>query len=243
MQRLDVFLFNKKYVKSRKQAQDLIKDNAVMVNEKIENKCSCLVDESVDIKIIKKICPYVSRAGYKLESAKENSNFDIKDKIVLDIGASTGGFTDFCLQNGAKKVYCVDVGSNQLALKLRQNKNVICIENTDIREIDAKNFGDVDIVVCDVSFISLTKISHKIAEILKPNNFCIVLIKPQFECGKDIAKKFKGIIKDEKIHKLVITKVVKNFSMQNLVLQNICKSKILGGDGNVEYVAKFVKKM
>ena len=243
MQRLDLFLYTKNYVKSRKQAQDIIKDNGVMVDGKIVNKPSFLVDENYCIEITKKLCPYVSRAGYKLEGAKEDFNLDFFDKVVLDIGASTGGFTDFCLQNGAKKVYSVDVGTNQLDISLKNNKKVVSIENMDIRNIDEKNFKDVDVIVCDVSFISLTLISQKIASILKPNCYCIVLIKPQFECGKEIAKKFKGIIKDEKIHKLAIDKVVKNFNQNGLILKNIAKSKILGGDGNTEFVAQFIKRI
>ena len=241
MQRLDLYLFTNNFVKSRKQAQDIIKDNGVMVDGKIVNKPSFLVDENYCIEITKKLCPYVSRAGYKLEGAKEKFNLDFFDKVVLDIGSSTGGFTDFCLQNGAKKVYSVDVGTNQLDISLKNNKKVVSLENTDIRNIDEKNFKDVDVIVCDVSFISLTLISQKIASILRQNCYCIVLIKPQFECGKEIAKKYKGIIKDEKIHKLVIDKVVKDFDENGLILKNIAKSKILGGDGNTEFVAQFIK--
>ena len=243
MQRLDLYLYINNFVKSRKQAQDIIKNNGVKVNDKIVNKASFLVDENCKIEIIKSLCPYVSRAGYKLEGAKEKFNLDFLDKVVLDIGASTGGFTDFCLQNGAKEVYSVDVGTNQLDEGLKKNKKVVSIENTDIRNVDPNNYRDVDIIVCDVSFISLTLISQKIASILKPNNYCIVLIKPQFECGKEIANKFKGIIKDEKIHKTVIDKVVKNFNENHLILKNLAKSKILGGDGNLEYVAQFIKSM
>ncbi len=243
MQRLDLYLFKKKIVKSRKQAQDIIQDNGVVVNGKVVNKSSFLVDENYNIEIIKKLCPYVSRAGYKLEGAKEDFNLDFCDKVVLDIGASTGGFTDFCLQNGAKKVYSVDVGTNQLDISLKNNAKVVNIQNTDIRTINENDYMDIDVIVCDVSFISLTLISNKISALLRNNCCCIVLIKPQFECGKEVAKKFKGIIKDEKIHKLVIDKVVKNFKENNLILQNIAKSKILGGDGNTEFVAQFCKKM
>lgn len=241
MQRLDVFMAENKLVNSRRQAQELIKNNGVKVNGIFQNKTGYFVDEKDKIEIVKEICPYVSRAGYKLEGAKESFNLNFNNKIVLDIGSSTGGFSDFCLQNGCKKIYCVDVGTSQLADKIKNNPKVVVMEKTDIREVTKDKVSDVDIIVCDVSFISLTLISHKIYELLNDNGECVVLIKPQFECGKALAKKFKGIIKDAKIHKQCIDNVVDNFAKNGLILQKLAQSKIKGGDGNTEFVALFYK--
>ncbi len=241
MQRLDVFIVENKLVGSRRQAQDLIKNNGVMVNGVLQNKTGHFVDEKDKVEIVKEICPYVSRAGYKLEGAKKDFDLNFENKIVLDIGSSTGGFSDFCLQNGCKKIYCVDVGTCQLADKIRNNPKVVVMEQTDIRNVKKEQVDDIDIIVCDVSFISLTLISHKIYELLNNDGVCVVLIKPQFECGKTIAKKFKGVIKDSKIHKQCIDSVVENFTQNGLILKHIAQSKIKGGDGNTEFVAMFIK--
>ena len=154
--RLDLYLFEQGYTKSRKQAQDLIKNCACLVNNKVVSKNGYEVKTTDVVKIVKSVCPYVSRAGYKLEGAYKNFAFTVQDKVVLDIGSSTGGFTDFCLKNGAKKVYSVDVGTNQLDESLKNNKSVVSLENTDIRLLKKEQVSDVNFVVCDVSFISLT---------------------------------------------------------------------------------------
>ena len=238
MERLDIYLFKKKLCKSRKSAQDLIKSGNVLVNGQRE-KCSYLVDENCDIKIINE-CPYVSRAGYKLEGASESFNLNFKDKIVLDIGASTGGFSHYCLLNGAKKVYAVDVGTSQLDKSLLAY-NIINMEKTDIRQIKKEDVNDVDIAVCDVSFISLTKISNYVYNLLNKGCEFVCLIKPQFECGKQLAKKFKGVIKDEKLRNNIVQDVIQNIKDVGFEFIDYAKSKILGGDGNVEYVAYFKK--
>lgn len=242
MQRLDLFLLENNIVKSRKQAQDVIKSGGVFVDDKCITKCSQLVDATKNIQIKAQICPYVSRAGYKLQGAQKDFELDFTGKVVLDIGSSTGGFTDFCIQNGAKKVYCVDVGTNQLDKSLRENPKVIVMENTDIRTLTKQQVQDINFVVCDVSFISLTLISSKISELLNSGDFGVVLIKPQFECGKALAKKYKGVIKDEKIHKLVINSVTENFSQNGLEVKKVEQSAIKGGDGNTEFVALIQKK-
>lgn len=242
MKRLDIFLVENNFVESRKQAQDIIKSGGVYVDQKQVIKCSLLVNENNKVEFKGNICPYVSRAGYKLEGAQKSFNINLKDKVVLDIGSSTGGFTDFCIQNGAKKVYAVDVGTNQLHPKLRNNPNIIIMENTDIRTLEKQNVSDINFIVCDVSFISLTLISKKISELLNSKDYGIVLIKPQFECGKNLAKKFKGVIKDEKIHNLVINTIKENFKLYNLNVLQVEQSVIKGGDGNTEFVALIQKK-
>lgn len=236
MKRLDVYLVENNIIKSRAKAQELIKNNCVKVNGNIVDKCSYLVEDKDNIEIVNDICPYVSRAGLKLEGACKEFKISMQDKVVLDIGSSTGGFTDYCLKNGAKKVYCIDVGTNQLHNLIKSNKNVVVYENTDIRSLDINLVKDVNFIVCDVSFISLTKISTKIAQVLKNGAMGIVLIKPQFECGKTIAKKHKGIIKDKNIHKIVIDNITKDFLSKNIKILNIKESCITGTDGNVEYV-------
>lgn len=241
MERLDKFVYEKFATSSRSSSQDLIKNGGVMVDGRVITKTGFMVNKQNDIKLVKNLCPYVSRAGYKLEGAIKSFGFDVKGKIALDIGSSTGGFTDFLLQNGIKKVYAVDVGSCQLDEKIKNDNRVVVMENTDIKDVSKQMVSDVNFIVCDVSFISLTKISHKISEFLKPNDCCIVLIKPQFECGKQLAKKYNGIIKDEKIHKMVIEEVKQNFLSVNLKFLKLDFSQIKGGDGNQEYVALFVK--
>ncbi len=238
MKRLDVFLFEQKLTKSRSESKELINANQVLVNGK-HCKCSDLVDESFDIQILNK-CPYVSRAGLKLEGAKQCFNLDFKNKVVLDIGASTGGFTHFCILNGAKKVYAVDVGENQLDKNLLKY-NVVNLEKTDIRKLNKSLVPDVNMAVCDVSFISLTKISSYVYNLLNLGNEFICLIKPQFEVGKEYAKKHKGIVKDEKMREKVVKNVIQNLQDTGFTFIGCEKSIILGGDGNVEYVA-YLKK-
>lgn len=236
MKRLDIFLVENGLCKTRSKANNLIKENNVLVDGKVINKAGFWVsgDEKIEVK---NICPFVSRAGLKLFGALKDFNVSIKDKIVLDIGSSTGGFTDCALQNGAKKVYSVDVGTSQLDSSLKQDKRVVVMENTDIRTLEKNKVEDIDFIVCDVSFISLTKISAKISELLNAGDFMIILIKPQFECGKSEAKKHKGIIKDEKLHKSIVEQVKNDFLIHNINVLEVKKSCIQGGDGNTEFVA------
>lgn len=236
MKRLDIFLVESGICKTRSKANNLIKENNVLVDGKVINKAGFLVSGNENIEV-KNICPFVSRAGLKLSGALKDFNVSIKDKIVLDIGSSTGGFTDCALQNGAKKVYSVDVGTSQLDSSLKQDKRVVVMENTDIRTLEKNKVEDINFIVCDVSFISLTKISAKISELTNIGDFMIILIKPQFECGKSEAKKHKGIIKDEKIYKSIIGKITNDFSIHSIKVLNVKKSCIQGGDGNTEFVA------
>lgn len=241
MQRLDVYLYENKFCETRSKATMQVKNGNVFVDGKVVQKAGYMVlgNEKIEVK---QSCPFVSRAGQKLLGAINDFDIDFSDKVVLDIGSSTGGFTDCALKCGAKKVYALDVGTSQLSPKLRQDARVVVMENTDIRSLEKEKVKDVNFIVCDVSFISLEKISYKISELLHKNDNFVVLIKPQFECGKEIAKKTKGVIKDEKIHKKVQENVKNDFILHNLQILSIKKSCILGGDGNTEFVA-FGKKL
>ncbi len=236
MKRLDIFLVENRLCKTRSKANNLIKEGNVKVDGTVITKAGFFVNGNEKIEI-NDICPFVSRAGLKLFGALKDFNVDLKDKIVLDIGSSTGGFTDCALKSGAKKVYSVDVGTSQLDSNLKQDKRVVVMENTDIRTLDKNKVADVDFVVCDVSFISLTKISFKIGELMNTGNFAIILIKPQFECGKTEAKKHKGIIKDEKLYKIIIEQIKNDFLNYGIKILDVKKSCIQGGDGNTEFVA------
>ena len=238
--RLDIFIQKKFDIKSRSQAQVLIRENKVFVNKKLATKCGLLVNEDDDVEL-KNSAMYVSRAGEKLEGAFSDFNLDAKGLTFLDIGASTGGFCDFLLSRGAKKVYALDVGTNQLDEKIKNDSRVVDMSNTDIRQLDLKRVQDIDAFVCDVSFISLTKISDIFQKLLDFAKFGVVLIKPQFECGKVLAKKYSGVIKDEKIHKIVIDSVISDFKTKNITAKKLAKSKIAGKDGNVEFLV-FIEK-
>ena len=184
--RLDVYLVKVNIVPSRSKAAELINNNKVMVNNKIISKASYEVNENDDIKILNnEVLKYVSRGGLKLEKAINYFNLSLKDKVILDIGSSTGGFTDCALQNGAKLVYALDVGTNQLHESLKNNNKVISMENTNFKDVTSEMFKEsIDLYVCDVSFISILTIIRKLKEL--DNNFDIVILfKPQFEVGKN----------------------------------------------------------
>ena len=177
----------------------------------------------------------------KLEKAIEVFDLNLKDKIVLDIGASTGGFTDCSLQNGAKLVYAVDVGTNQLDWKLRNHNQVVSIENKHINDLEKSEIKDeIDIIVMDISFISIKKVLYKIKEFLSENSYAVFLIKPQFEAEKEYID--KGIVKDLEIHKKIIISVVEDAKNYDLFLENLTISPIKGTKGNTEHLAKFSKK-
>ena len=178
----------------------------------------------------------MGRGYVKLEKAIKSFNINIENKTAVDIGASTGGFTDYLLKHGAKKVYAVDVGNNQLHDSLRNDFRVMNIENTNFRYIDTSLFNDIDIVTVDVSFISLKYILPKIVEISHNNTDIIILIKPQFEAGKENVGK-KGIVKDKKIHLDVLNNLYYSFKENNFNLIDIDYSPIKGAEGNIEYLA------
>ena len=231
--RLDVYLVESGKFATREKAQLEIKNGSVCVDGKVATKPSLCVDENSKIEVVGEFLKYVSRAGLKIEKAQQFFNIDFAGKVVLDIGASTGGFTDFCLQNGAKKVFAVDVGTNQLHEKLRANPKVECIENTDIRTI--KTLPEkIDIAVCDVSFISLTKIGEAVCGLLENQKHFMALIKPQFECGKEFLNK-NGIVKNEKARFNAIKKVYTACVNLGMYPVNLTTAPIKEGK-NVEYV-------
>lgn len=235
--RIDILLKEKGLVKSRELAKKAISKNLVKYNDNIVKKVSIKVPIDANIELINPPLKYVSRAGYKLEKAINYFDINIKCKIAMDMGASTGGFTDCMLKNGIKKVYAVDVGYNQLDDNIIQNPNVINMEKINIRYLDTDRIKEkIDFISIDVSFISLTKILPVAKKILKDNGEIVALIKPQFEAGKELVGK-KGIVKDKKTHLMVINKIKIFLNTINLYLTDIYYSPIKGGDGNIEFLA------
>ncbi len=233
--RLDVYLHEKGYADSREKSKQLIVSNSVFVDDKLITKPSYAVNDGAEIKITKK--PYISRGYEKIEKAVQTFKINIADKIALDIGASTGGFTEYLLKYGVKKVYAVDAGRDQLHDSLKNDIRVVNLENTNFRYIDISVFTDViDIVTVDVSFISLKYILPGIVEICHNSTDIIALVKPQFEAGKDKIGK-KGLVKDRRVHLEVLKNLNKNCQINNLFLHNIDYSPIRGGEGNIEYLA------
>ncbi len=231
--RLDLFLVENKYFESRNKAKSEIEAGNVKVNDKVILKSSFDVDDNDKIELTENICPYVSRGGYKLIKAIKEFNLDFKDKVVLDIGASTGGFTDCSLQNGAKMVYSLDVGSSQLHESLKNNPKVVVMENTNI--LDYNPDISFDILVMDVSFVSIEYLLPKLDELITDTNYLVSLIKPQFEVGKIHFK--NGIIKDKNIYLKVLENLNEELSKYNLGIDKLTISPIKGGDGNREFLA------
>ena len=241
--RLDEYLVENEYFENLEIAKRQIMVGNIIVNEQKVDKPGEIIslDKIKSIRIKEKDIPYVSRGGLKLEKAIKVFELDFKDKIVLDIGASTGGFTDCSLQNGAKFVYAIDVGTNQLDWKLRNDSRVKSIENKHINDLEKKDLqDDIDIIVMDISFISIKKVLYKIKEFLKDNGFAIFLIKPQFEAER--SEIYKGIVDDFSVHKRIINEVVEEAKIYQLFLENLTVSPIKGTKGNTEYLAKFNKK-
>lgn len=238
-QRLDSILKDLNIFESREKAQKAIKQGQVKVNGKIYSSPSQKFDklEKNQIEIQEEANKYVSRGAFKLVKALETFNISVSGKIATDIGSSTGGFSDVLLQNGIKKIYAIDVGKNQLHEKIKSNKKVVSMEETDFRTIKKSQILGTNLVVIDVSFISILPIVQKLKELFKNSSVEVVsLIKPQFECGKDIAKKYKGVIKDPKIHKQVIKNVLSFWKKNGFKIKDITSSPIKGGDGNSEYL-------
>lgn len=229
-QRLDVLLVERGVVPTRTQAQALIMAGQVSANGKRLEKPGLSVAADLEIHV-KDQPKYVSRAGDKLASVAEAFGLDFWGKVVLDVGSSTGGFTDFALQNGAEKVYCVDVGTGQLAYKLRQDERVVVMEQTDIR--DAQLPEPADMAVMDVSFISLTKVLEATAALVKPGGFIAAMAKPQFEAGKLLADKYHGVIplggeRDDVLADL------REWMSERFEIEAECDSGLPGAEGNVE---------
>ena len=240
MMRLDVFLVTFGYADSRTQARRLIEEGSVLCGGKIVDKPSFSLDEEskYDIRILQKQ-KYVSRGGLKLEKALDVFSIDVQGLCVLDIGASTGGFTDCLLQRGAKKVYALDAGEGQLASKLILDARVINMEKYNARTLSVKDFScQPAMVVMDVSFISQTLILPALSNLLKENGVLISLIKPQFEAGRGAIGK-NGIVKSEADRCYAMERVLNCAQENGLSCFGLDVSPILGGDGNVEYIAAF----
>lgn len=241
MNRLDKELVNRGLVPTRAKAQELIKGANIRVNNVIVTKASENISASDNIEIIDTATlKYVSRAGLKLEKAINVFNLDFNEKNIMDIGSSTGGFTDCSIQNGAKSVIAVDVGTNLMHESIRNHPRVELYEQTNIKDLPNEKFKNIDYITIDVSFVSLSKIIDKIV-ISDCNADIIALIKPQFECGKAIADKFKGIILDQKIHHDILTNTINMFNGFGYTLLDLTFSPITGGDGNIEYISHFTR--
>lgn len=233
--RLDTFVKNK-FMYSRDYSKEIIKKGYVFVDGNIIKKPSFEITDNSIVEIDELAIPkYVSRAGNKLEKAITEFNLDLKDKICLDIGSSTGGFCDCMLQQGATKIYAIDTGTLQLHNKLLNDMRVISFENTDIRNFTINE--KVDLITIDVSFISVTKLIYKLSEFTTENSCIIVLIKPQFEAGRENVSKC-GVVRDKKIHIKVIKNIDSIFSEFNLYINKLTFSPITGSKGNIEYLAQ-----
>ncbi len=237
--RLDVYMTENNLCESRKKASDLIKNNNVFIDGVCVTKPAYNVDDNSKIEIKGDNCIYVGRGGLKLEGAKVAFELDFTDKVCADIGSSTGGFTDCMLMSGAKKVYAVDSGTNQLHKKLREDKRVVCMEGVNARYLSENDFDEkCDIVTMDVSFISQTLLYEAVSKIIKEDGLFVSLIKPQFEAGKSALGK-NGIVKDQRTQKQVCEKIIttaKIFGLENI---SVIDSPIMGGDGNKEFLALF----
>lgn len=239
--RLDVYLVEKGLYKTRNKAKLAIENGDILVDDKIIDKVSYQVDESSNVKILKESIPYVSRGGLKLEKALNTFRVDVNNKICLDIGASTGGFSDCLLKNGARIVYALDVGTNQLDEALKSNNKIISLENTNFRNIDVKEYKmlNFEFICADVSFISLTYLFDNVSKILNKSGYFVALIKPQFEVLKKEHNK-NGVVNDKKIHLRVIKNIIEEANKYNLFLNKLCYSPIRGEkSGNIEYLSLF----
>jgi len=241
--RLDRFLVERGIAESRERGQAMILAGKVLVNGQKVEKAGALVPEEADIRILGEPMPYVSRGGLKLEAALREFKITVTGRTAMDVGASTGGFTDCLLQHGCRNVYAVDVGYGQLAWKLRQDPRVISLERTNIREINSALIPEpIDIAVIDASFISLEKVIPPVLPFLAHDSEIIALIKPQFEVGKGRVGK-GGIVRDETARKAVVERIVEFVREQGLEVKGVIPSPITGQDGNIEYLLYAVTQM
>lgn len=240
--RLDRLLVARGFAESRERGHALILAGQVLVNGQKQDKAGALVPEDAGIRILGEVLPYVSRGGLKLEGALKGFNISVEGKTALDVGASTGGFTDCLLQHGAEKVYAVDVGYGQLAWKLRQDPRVITIERVNIRDIASSLIPEpIDIAVIDVSFISLEKVIPSILKFLNPDSEIIALIKPQFEVGREQVGK-GGIVRDEAARSAAVDRVTDFIRGSGFEVKGVIPSPITGQDGNVEFLMHAVRR-
>lgn len=235
--RLDAFLVEKNIIKSRERAKEHIKNGDITVNGAVVLKPAAEISENDDVKFTGTALKYVGRGGLKLEKALKCFDIDLSGKVCLDIGASTGGFTDCMLQNGASHVYAVDVGHGQLDITLIADSRVTNMEKTNINDVFAESFDMMpEFISADVSFVSLKNVLPKISELMSDEGSAVVLIKPQFEAGKSNIGK-NGIVKDRKVHISVLNDIISYCNVVGLHVNKIDYSPISGGDGNIEYLA------
>ncbi len=237
-ERLDVLLVERGLAPSREKAKTLIMAGDVFVNGQREDKPGTTFEQALikSLEVRGDTLPYVSRGGLKLEKAVNNFGFSLEGKVCMDIGASTGGFTDCMLQNGAARVYSVDVGHGQLDWKLRSDERVVCMEKTNFRYMVRDDIDDdLDFASCDVSFISLTKILLPARHLLKDGGQMVCLIKPQFEAGRDKVGK-KGVVRDPKVHSEVVHRIFDYMGIAGFEVLHLDYSPIKGPEGNIEYL-------
>lgn len=241
-ERLDNLLLQQGLSETREKAKALIMSGNVFVNGQREDKAGTMFSaDKAKIEIHGNVLRYVSRGGLKLEKAMQVFPIKLEGLVCMDIGASTGGFTDCMLQNGATKVYAVDVGHGQLAWKLRNDERVICMEKTNFRYTVRSDIqDDLDFASVDVSFISLTKILEPAYNLLKDNAYMVCLIKPQFEAGREKVGK-KGVVRDPSVHEEVIKKVIEYAQNIHFVVCGLDYSPVKGPEGNIEYLV-FIRK-
>lgn len=242
-ERLDIILVKQGFAPSREKARAILMAGNVFVNGQREDKAGTAFDESkIHIEVKGSSLKYVSRGGLKLEKAMELFPIMLVHMICMDIGASTGGFTDCMLQNGADLVYAVDVGHGQLAWKLRNDERVVCLEKTNFRYLKPEDINNlIDFASVDVSFISLTKILIPARNLLRDRGHMVCLIKPQFEAGRDKVGK-KGVVRDAAVHREVICKVVDFADLVGFAVKGLTYSPIKGPEGNIEYLVYLEKK-
>ena len=241
MQRLDKELVSRGLFASRAKAQEAIDAGIVTVNGAAVDKASLKVSADDELAVSGEALAYVSRAGLKLEHAIEAFGVELAGRRLLDIGSSTGGFTDCALQNGAVGSFAVDVGRDQLAPKLRDDSRVVVMEGIDFRDLNPIDVEGADIASIDVSFISAAKLVGNLARMTDIVDV-ICLIKPQFECGKETAHRFRGVPLDQKVHVQAISSVISSFADEGFFCQDLCASPIRGMSGNVEYLAHFTRE-
>ena len=235
-ERLDVLLVKRNLAASREKAKAIIMTGNVFVNGQREDKAGSTFKEDALIEVKGNPMKYVSRGGYKLEKASDLWQVPLQDKICMDVGSSTGGFTDCMLQNGAQKVYAIDVGTNQLAWKLRQDERVISMEKTNIRYVTREDIADfIDFFSVDVAFISLKKVLEPVKALLTQEGQGVCLVKPQFEAGREKVGK-KGVVRDPKVHREVLEQIMQYVLSIGFEILELSFSPIKGPEGNIEYL-------
>lgn len=235
-ERLDVLLVKKNLAESREKAKAIIMSGIVYVDGQKEDKAGSTFEETAQVEVRGNTLKYVSRGGLKLEKAMTHFGVELAGKVCMDVGSSTGGFTDCMLQNGAVKVYAVDVGHGQLDWKLRNDERVVCMEKTNIRYVTPENIADkIQFSSIDVSFISLTKVLGPVKQLLSDDGQIVCLIKPQFEAGREKVGK-KGVVREKSTHLEVIEQVILFAVSQGFEILNLEFSPIKGPEGNIEYL-------